>query len=57
MAQSEKYTPQIACSNNATWFVTQNGNLYGCGDNQYGQQGNGSTTNILKFENKMQYMG
>ena len=40
---------QIACSDNTTWFLTKSGELYGCGDGYYGQQGNGSTSNVITF--------
>ena len=30
-------------------LLTNDGDLYGCGDNQYGQQGNGTTSNVTTF--------
>ena len=32
-----------------TFVLYDNGELYGCGDNQYGQQGDGTTDNVLTF--------
>ena len=40
---------QVACSGTTTWYLTKSGDLYGCGDGQYGQQGNGSTTTVKTF--------
>ena len=40
---------QIACSDTTTWFLTNSGELYGCGQNDFGQQGNESTTNVNTF--------
>ena len=37
----------VACSNYVTWYVTTNGELYGCGVGVY--QGYGSTTNVTTF--------
>jgi len=34
---------------NTIWYLTSKGNLYGCGSNQYGQQGSGDTTRVTKF--------
>lgn len=43
---------QVACSDNTTWYVTKSGELYGCGDGYYGQQGNesnGLTNKVTTF--------
>lgn len=45
---------QVACSgddyyNQTTWYVTNSGELYGCGSGSYGQQGNESTANVNTF--------
>ena len=33
---------QVACSGDTTWYVTKSGELYGCGNGDSGQQGDGS---------------
>ena len=45
---------QVVCSgddyyNQTTWYVTNSGELYGCGSGSYGQQGNESTANVNTF--------
>ena len=40
---------QVVCSYNTTWYIDNNGDLYGCGLNNAGQQGNGSTSNVSTF--------
>jgi len=40
---------KVSCSDYTTWYIDNNNNLYGCGDNEAGQQGSGDTTNILVF--------
>lgn len=40
---------QVACTINSTGFINSKGELYGCGNNTYGQQGNGSKDNVLVF--------
>ena len=40
---------QAICNSNVTWYVTKSGELYGCGEGDYGQQGNGSTDNVATF--------
>jgi alpha-tubulin suppressor-like RCC1 family protein len=32
-----------------SWYITESGDLYGCGQNDYGQQGAGNTTNVTTF--------
>ena len=49
MAMVAKGEAQIACSTDTTWYLTTTGDLYGCGSNNYGQQGSGDTTNVLTF--------
>lgn len=34
-----------------TWYISH-GELYGCGNNQYGQQGDGSTSNVTSFTHR-----
>ena len=33
----------VFSSGNATWILTSKGDLYGCGENRYGQQGSGTS--------------
>ena len=40
---------QIACSAHTAWYVTNSGELYGCGRGDYGQQGNESTADVNTF--------
>jgi len=54
--ESENNISQVVCSGFTTWCIDDNGNLYGCGYGGGGTQGNGTTTNQLTFENKMQYI-
>lgn len=39
----------FSSSDSTTWFVTESGALYGCGRNDYGQQGDGSTNHVRRF--------
>ena len=39
----------VFASNNATWILTSNGELYGCGSNEYGQQGSGNDSAVKTF--------
>ena len=39
----------VVCSTNATFYITTTGELYGCGNNAYGQQGSGATTTVSTF--------
>ena len=39
----------VFSSNNTTWILTPNGELYGCGLNGSGQQGSGDTTTVKTF--------
>lgn len=38
------------------WAITGDGRLWGCGQSNYGQQGNGSDWNVLTFQDKTQYL-
>ena len=38
-----------AYQSDATWYIDNNGNLYGCGDNFAGVHGTGDTTDVGKF--------
>ena len=40
---------QVSCSENTTWYIDNNNDLYGCGYSNYGQQGSGNTTNVKTF--------
>ena len=40
---------KVSCSDYTTWYIDNNNNLYGCGDNESGQQGSGNTSNVLTF--------
>ena len=40
---------KVVCSEYTTWVVTTDGKLFGCGDNDYGQQGSGDTTGVTTF--------
>ena len=44
-----KKVAQVACSQYTTWYLTTNGDLYGCGYGSYGLQGNGTTSNVTTF--------
>ena len=40
----------VVCSGNTTFFLTSDGKLYGSGRNNYGQQGDGTTTDVTTFK-------
>ncbi len=40
---------KVKISRYTTWYLTDKGNLYGAGWNKYGQQGNGTTEDVLTF--------
>ena len=40
---------EIFCSDLTTWYLSENGDLYGCGAGAQGQQGSGDTSNVLTF--------
>jgi alpha-tubulin suppressor-like RCC1 family protein len=40
---------KVRCHTYTTYYLTDKGNLYMCGWNTYGQQGDGTTTNVLTF--------
>ena len=39
----------FCCSMYTTWYIDNNNDLYGCGHNDYGQQGSGDTTIVTVF--------
>lgn len=39
----------FSASEHTTWYVNSRGELYGCGRNDCGQQGSGTTTNVGEF--------
>ena len=39
----------LSCSGTTTWYVNSSGELYGCGSNNYGQQGSGDTSDVTTF--------
>ena len=39
----------VFSSDNTTWILTPNGELYGCGQGDYGQQGSNNTSDVLVF--------
>lgn len=44
-----EYILKVKCVENNSWYLTNKGNLYGCGDNSTGQQGSGDTTQVNTF--------
>lgn len=40
---------RLFTSGSTTWYLTENGELYGCGSNNYGHQGNGTTNTVYPF--------
>lgn len=44
----EYHEPMVACSQVTSWYIDTNGDLYGCGQNTYGQQGSGSSGSSAK---------
>ena len=40
---------EVVCSEDTTWYIDNNNNLYGCGRGSFGQQGSGDTSNVLTF--------
>ena len=52
---ADKVVTQVACSDSTTWFVTQDGHVFGCGYNYYGEQGSntsGSGTDVTTFTDR-----
>ena len=47
-----KTVTQVACSQYTTWFMTQDGKVYGCGQGNSGQQGSGNTTDVKTFTDR-----
>ena len=39
----------LKCTSETAWYLSENGDLYGCGGNLSGQQGSGDTSNVLTF--------
>ena len=39
----------LKCTSETAWYLSENGDLYGCGGNSGGQQGSGDTSNVLTF--------
>ena len=50
---TDQTVKDVACSSGTTWAVTTDGKLFGCGDNQYGQQGDGTTTDVTTFTQRL----
>ena len=44
----DKKVTDVVCSTETTFFITSDGKLYGTGRNNYGQQGNGDTSNVTR---------
>ena len=40
---------KVCCSAYTTWYITDSGDLYGCGKGYDGQQGSGDTSNVSTF--------
>ena len=49
---TDETVTQVACSNSTTWLITQSGKVYGTGQNNYGQQSSGDTTNVTTFTDR-----
>ena len=47
--ENVKYFFVCKAGPNVTFFINNNGDLYGCGNNHYGQQGSGNTSNLTTF--------
>ena len=45
-----KKLKKIACSRNTTWILKKNGELYGCGLGDRGQQGSGTDGTVTTFK-------
>ena len=39
----------VSCSQFTTWYIDNNNDLYGCGDNDSGQQGSGNASRVRTF--------
>ena len=44
-----KKVDKVCCSDYTTWYITDSGDLYGCGNNYFGQQGSGERVDVLAF--------
>lgn len=40
---------KVACSYKTTWYIDNNGDLYGCGEGSNGQQGSSGTSRVFIF--------
>ena len=49
----EGVVADIYTSTLTTWIITDDGKLYGYGNNQYGQQGDGTTTTVNDFTQRL----
>ena len=49
----DKEISMMVSSSATTWAVTTDGKLYGCGQNNYGQQGDGTTTDVTTFTQRL----
>lgn len=43
----------VIVSDISTWAITTDGKLFGCGRNNYGQQGSGDTTDVMAFTQRL----
>ena len=43
----------VVCSGSTTWMLTTDGKLFGCGQNDHGQQGDGTTTDVTTFTQRL----
>ena len=44
-----KKVVKVCCSWYTSWYITDSGDLYGCGEGSFGQQGSGDRENVLTF--------
>ena len=44
---------KVVCSSSTTWVLKKDGTLWGCGHDSSGQQGSGSTSNVLSFTQRL----
>lgn len=44
---------KVVCSTQTTWALTTQGEIFGCGRNNYGQQGSGNTTDVASFTQRL----
>ena len=48
---------QVSCSLGSTWALKTDGTVWGCGDNDYGQQGSGDTNAVTTFTQRLTDVG